>query len=136
MPPPFNLKIIIMQIKVIKTTTASQYPCGTKLFVYEAGNTYDIYEDLAKVFLKEGWGKKEEQKQKKEEEKEKQQKEAEEAKLKAKQEAEEQKAKQEAEAKKQQDLADDNKVETQDLPQEIETQELKIEQKPKKNANK
>ena len=49
-----------MQIKVIKTTTASQYPCGTKLFVYEAGNTYDIYEDLAKVFLKEGWGKKEE----------------------------------------------------------------------------
>lgn len=47
-----------MQIQVIKTTTASQYPCGTKLFVYEAGNTYDIYEDLAEVFLKEGWGKK------------------------------------------------------------------------------
>ncbi len=80
-----------MQIKVIKTTTASQYPCGTKLFVYEAGNTYDIYEDLAKVFLKEGWGKKE----------------------------------------------DDNKVETQDLADDkVETQDLKLETKPKKNANK
>lgn len=50
-----------MQIKVIKTTTASKFPCGTKLFVYEAGNTYDIYQDLAEVFLKEGWGVKQEE---------------------------------------------------------------------------
>lgn len=50
-----------MQIKVIKTTTASKFPCGTKLFVYEAGNTYNIYQDLAEVFLKEGWGVKQEE---------------------------------------------------------------------------
>jgi hypothetical protein len=47
-----------MQIQVIQTTFASKHPCGTKLFLYEAGNVYDIYEDLAEVFLKEGWGEK------------------------------------------------------------------------------
>ena len=52
-----------MQIKVIKTTTASKFPCGTKLFVYEAGNTYNIYQDLAEVFLKEEWGVKEQEEQ-------------------------------------------------------------------------
>lgn len=57
-----------MQIKVIKTTTASKFPCGTKLFVYEAGNTYNIYQDLAEVFLKEGWGVKEQEEQEEEDE--------------------------------------------------------------------
>ena len=45
-----------MEIKVLKNTTASKDPTGTKSFDYLQGNIYDIYDELAEVFLNEGWG--------------------------------------------------------------------------------
>ena len=45
-----------MEIKVLKSTTASKDPTGTKSFDYLEGNIYDIYDELAEVFLNEGWG--------------------------------------------------------------------------------
>ena len=149
-----------MQIQVIQTTVASKHPCGTKPFLYEAGNVYDIYEDLAEVFLKEGWGEKvEEVKQEiKTQAETKPQQELDKAKefeaqLKAqaeelqklKAQAEEDKLKlQEAKAqneKLQQQLqeaetAKTQNIETQDLSLNIETQDLKLEKKERKNANK
>lgn len=45
-----------MKIKVIKTILASQDPTGSKVFEYKAGEVYDIYQELAEVFISEGWG--------------------------------------------------------------------------------
>ena len=46
-----------MEIIILKTTIASKDYTGTQCFQYLQGEIYDIYDDLAKVFLKEGWGK-------------------------------------------------------------------------------
>ena len=45
-----------MEIRILKTATASKDPAGTKSFDYLEGNIYDIYDELAEVFLNEGWG--------------------------------------------------------------------------------
>jgi hypothetical protein len=45
-----------MKIKVLKTIIASKDETGTALFEYEANKVYDIYEDLANVFISQGWG--------------------------------------------------------------------------------
>lgn len=47
-----------MEIKVLKTTIASKNQTGTQCFEYLQGEIYDIYDELAEVFLKEGWGEK------------------------------------------------------------------------------
>jgi hypothetical protein len=47
-----------MEIKVLKTTVASKNETGTQCFEYIEGEVYDIYNDLAEVFLAEGWGEK------------------------------------------------------------------------------
>jgi hypothetical protein len=45
-----------MKIKVLKTNFASKDETGTKIFEYEAGEVYDIYQELAEVFISQGWG--------------------------------------------------------------------------------
>lgn len=46
-----------MLIKVIKTQKAASCPMGVKTKVYEAKEEpQEIHDDLAKVFIKEGWG--------------------------------------------------------------------------------
>jgi hypothetical protein len=45
-----------MKIKVLKTVIASKDETGTALFEYEANKVYDIYEDLANVFISQKWG--------------------------------------------------------------------------------
>ena len=45
-----------MKIKVLKTNFASKDQTGTKIFKYEAGEVYDIYQELAEVFISQGWG--------------------------------------------------------------------------------
>lgn len=47
-----------MLVKVLKTTKASKNESGTQIFEYLEGETYDIYQDLAEVFIREGWGEK------------------------------------------------------------------------------
>lgn len=47
-----------MEIRVLKTTIASKNQTGTQCFEYLQGEIYDIYDELAEVFLKEGWGEK------------------------------------------------------------------------------
>lgn len=47
-----------MKIKVLKTTKASKNQSGNECFEYQEGNIYDIYQELAEVFLSEGWGEK------------------------------------------------------------------------------
>ena len=45
-----------MEIRILKTTIASKDHTGTQCFEYLQGEIYDIYDDLAEVFLNEGWG--------------------------------------------------------------------------------
>jgi len=45
-----------MKIKVLKTIFASKDETGTKIFEYQAGEVYDIYQELAEVFISQGWG--------------------------------------------------------------------------------
>ena len=45
-----------MKIKVLKTVIASKDETGTKIFEYEAGEVYNIYQELAEVFISQGWG--------------------------------------------------------------------------------
>ena len=47
-----------MLVKVLKTTKASKNQSGIEVFEYLQGETYDIYQDLAEVFIREGWGEK------------------------------------------------------------------------------
>ena len=48
-----------MKIKVIKTTKASEDPSGCKAVEYTKGKVYDIYQELAEVFINQEWGKEE-----------------------------------------------------------------------------
>jgi hypothetical protein len=48
-----------MKIKVIKTTQASEDPSGCKAVEYTKGKVYDIYQELAEVFINQEWGKEE-----------------------------------------------------------------------------
>lgn len=45
-----------MLIKVLKDTFASANSLGNSLKEYEAGEIYDIYEELANTFVRESWG--------------------------------------------------------------------------------
>lgn len=45
-----------MKIKVLKTTKAATCELGISTTTYKAGETYDIFDELAKVFIKQGWG--------------------------------------------------------------------------------
>lgn len=51
-----------MRIKVLKTTKAASCIKGISIEEYQAGETYDMFDELAGVFLKEGWGEKAETK--------------------------------------------------------------------------
>lgn len=44
-----------MKIKILKTMDGS--PDGSHVLTYKEGETYDVPEGLAKVFLREKWGK-------------------------------------------------------------------------------
>jgi len=45
-----------MLIKVIKSVVASKNKYGIESLNYQVGEVYDIYEELAQVFIKENWG--------------------------------------------------------------------------------
>jgi len=45
-----------MQIKVLKNTKAAKDKLGIEAFNYEAGKTYEIFDELAKVFISQNWG--------------------------------------------------------------------------------
>jgi len=45
-----------MLIKVIKSVVASKNIFGNECLDYQVGEVYDIYEELAQVFIKEKWG--------------------------------------------------------------------------------
>jgi hypothetical protein len=45
-----------MKIRVLKDTKAASCVKGIKTELYLSGEVYDIFDDLAKVFIKEGWG--------------------------------------------------------------------------------
>lgn len=45
-----------MKIKVFKTIVASKDPTGCFSFTYEASKIYDIYDELATVFIDNKWG--------------------------------------------------------------------------------
>lgn len=47
-----------MLIKVLKTTIASKDESGCYSKEYKKGETYNIYDDLANVFISQGWGEK------------------------------------------------------------------------------
>jgi hypothetical protein len=51
-----------MKIKVLKTTKAASCIRGISTEEYQEGETYDIFDELAETFLKEGWGEKAETK--------------------------------------------------------------------------
>lgn len=45
-----------MQITVIKTTKAASCKLGIRAKEYLAGETVEIFDELAQVFIKQGWG--------------------------------------------------------------------------------
>lgn len=45
-----------MQIKVLKDIKAAKDKLGIEAFEYEAKKTYEIFDELAKVFISQGWG--------------------------------------------------------------------------------
>lgn len=45
-----------MQIRVLKDTEAASCPLGIFVKEYKRGSTYEIFEELASVFLLNGWG--------------------------------------------------------------------------------
>jgi hypothetical protein len=45
-----------MRILVKKQVKASKDQSGSVSMIYEANREYDIYQELAEVFIKEGWG--------------------------------------------------------------------------------
>ena len=45
-----------MQIKVLKTTNAASNQTGNFLKEYKEGETYEIFDELAQVFIDEKWG--------------------------------------------------------------------------------
>lgn len=52
-----------MQIKVLKNTKAAKDKLGLEAFDYQAGETYEIFDELANVFISQGWGVKKEAKE-------------------------------------------------------------------------
>jgi hypothetical protein len=51
-----------MKVKVLKTTKAASCSKGIAIKEYIQGNTYEIFDDLAQVFIEQGWGEKAEAK--------------------------------------------------------------------------
>jgi hypothetical protein len=45
-----------MQIKVLKNTKAAKDKLGIEALDYQAGETYEIFDELAKVFISQNWG--------------------------------------------------------------------------------
>lgn len=45
-----------MKIKVLKNIKAAKDKLGIKAFDYQAGETYEIFDELAKVFISQNWG--------------------------------------------------------------------------------
>jgi len=45
-----------MQIKVLKTTNAASNQIGNFSKEYKEGETYEIFDELAQVFINEKWG--------------------------------------------------------------------------------
>ena len=45
-----------MLIRILKTKNAAACKLGNKSKLYSAGETVEIFDDLAKVFIREGWG--------------------------------------------------------------------------------
>jgi hypothetical protein len=45
-----------MKIKVLKNTKAAKDKLGIEAFDYQAGETYEIFDELANVFVSQGWG--------------------------------------------------------------------------------
>jgi t-SNARE complex subunit (syntaxin) len=45
-----------MKIKVLQNTKAASCPRGITTKEYKAGETYEIFDDLANVFVSQGWG--------------------------------------------------------------------------------
>ena len=45
-----------MKIKVLETKKAASCPKGIYSKTYHAGEEYDIFDKLAKVFISQGWG--------------------------------------------------------------------------------
>jgi hypothetical protein len=52
-----------MLIRILKTKNAASCKLGNKSKEYLAGQTEEIFDDLAQVFIKEGWGVKFEEKE-------------------------------------------------------------------------
>ncbi len=44
------------KIKVMVNTRAASCPLGVKIKDYYAGQTYNIFDELANVFISQGWG--------------------------------------------------------------------------------
>jgi hypothetical protein len=47
-----------MLIHILKNIKAATCPLGIKIKEYQAGNTEEIFDELAQTFIKEGWGEK------------------------------------------------------------------------------
>ena len=45
-----------MKIKVLKSVKAAKDELGIEAFDYQAGETYGIFDELAKVFISQNWG--------------------------------------------------------------------------------
>jgi len=45
-----------MQIKVLKNIKAAKDKLGIAVFEYQAGKDYEIFDELAKVFISQNWG--------------------------------------------------------------------------------
>jgi hypothetical protein len=45
-----------MKIKVLKNTKAAKDKLGIEAFDYQAGETYEIFDELANVFISQNWG--------------------------------------------------------------------------------
>jgi signal recognition particle GTPase len=45
-----------MQIKVLKDTKGAKDKLGIEAFDYQAGETYEIFDELAEVFISQNWG--------------------------------------------------------------------------------
>jgi signal recognition particle GTPase len=45
-----------MKIKVLKNIKAAKNKLGIEAFDYQAGETYEIFDELASVFISQNWG--------------------------------------------------------------------------------
>ncbi len=45
-----------MKIKVLKNTKAAKDKLGIEAFDYQSGETYEIFDELASVFISQNWG--------------------------------------------------------------------------------